>query len=365
MLVINAENVNDAWYEGIKLIFNEGVVQPTRNGSARVIQEPVATVYRSPTQRVIFDPVRDANPIFHHMESLWMLAGRDDATWLDQFVSDFSKRFAEDGGRMHGAYGKRWRNWFVKDFETIGSSKIDETEFTETRITHLDQLDEAVRLLREDPESRQVVIGMWDPSADLGVPGLADRPCNTHIYLRTDRTFSVDTTDGLYSEFGRYLDMTVCCRSNDAVYGAYGANAVHMSTMQEYLAARIGVSVGTYTQMSNNLHMYDWSELRVSIESARDTARDLYRTEKYPGARQLVDDPLTFDGELKQFLADPAADNLQKMNNSHFYAVAQPMWRANEFRKAKDWKEALQYAESIEAPDWRRATVEWLNRRAK
>jgi hypothetical protein len=43
-----------------------------------VSQTPVVTCYSAPTQRVLFSPMRDANPFFHLMEALWMLAGRDD-----------------------------------------------------------------------------------------------------------------------------------------------------------------------------------------------------------------------------------------------------------------------------------------------
>ena len=41
------------------------------------------------------------------------------------------------------------------------------------------------------------------------------------------------------------LQMTVHCRSNDIIWGTYGANAVHFSILQEYVAARIGVDLGT------------------------------------------------------------------------------------------------------------------------
>ena len=40
------------------------------------------------------------------------------------------------------------------------------------------------------------------------------------------------------------------------IWGAYGANAVHMSILLEYMAARIDCAVGTYYQFSNNLHAY-------------------------------------------------------------------------------------------------------------
>lgn len=356
MRIIQARNVNYAWPQAIELVLGSGVSQETRAGVAFVHPEPVATVYQRPLERVIFDPVRDANPIFHHMESLWMLAGRDDATWLDQFVSDFSKRFAEDGGRMHGAYGKRWRDWFNGRPHPDGTALMGRMQDR----AKIDQLDEAVRVLREDPQSRQVVISMWDPSADLGVPGLKDRPCNTQIYLRTDRTvLGPRQGDNGIRLNERVLDMTVTCRSNDAVYGAYGANAYHMSILQEYLAARIGVEVGTYTQFSNNLHIYDWSMDRVDIDSARGGMGD-----GYPEGRRLVDDPESFDEELRAFLEKPSG-NFSRFNNSHFHLVAQPLWAVNHFRLGKKLDVAYEAADGIHAMDLRVAVKHWLKRRMK
>jgi len=359
MLVIAARNVNDAWSEALSVLDQKGERRGSRNGDVVVMPYPVTTIYSRPTERALFDPVRDANPIFHLHEALWMLAGRDDATWLDRFVSDFSSRFAEEDGTMHGAYGRRWRDWFERSWPE-GTALMG---MSPDRMP-LDQLDECVRLLRDNPEDRQAVISMWDPSADLGVPGLKDRPCNTQIYLRCDRTehprqtvtgapFFSSISGGL-----RYLDMTVCCRSNDIVYGCYGANAVHFSVLQEYLAARIGVSVGTYTQVSNNWHMYDWSRARVSRLSA-----DGYAQKPYPGTLPLVSEPEAFDEEVRAYLDEPLDDRPRL--NSFLRDTARHMYAANERRLSGDLDEAVALAARIAAPDWRQATLAWLERRGK
>ena len=356
MHVVHGRNVNDIWPQLIELVRREGRWQETRAGRALVVPVPVATVYSNPTERVLLDPVRDANPFFSIMEPLWMLAGRDDAPWLDRFVGDFSARFAEEGGRMHGAYGKRWRDWFnlnlpVQPWQT--PKRKGGFEYEPPR----DQLNVVVDLLRKNPQDRQAVIQMWDPSADLGVPGLLDRPCNQQVLLRCDRELVRDIPDH------RYLDITVTCRSNDLSWGLITANACQFSTLQEYLAARIGVEVGTYTQFSNNLHIYESAMKQVDLDSARETARIQYK-DGYPGARRLVDDPESFDDDLRAFMADPKADHSNR-RNSYFQRVAQPAWLANEARRRKDWDSALGAARCIEAPDWRAATVEWIGRRIK
>lgn len=362
MYVVNAMNVNDAWPHLIDLVRTEGRWQETRAGRALVLPVPVATVYARPTERVLFDPHRDANPFFSLFEPLWMLAGRDDATWLDRFVSDFSSRFAEADGRMHGAYGKRWRDWF--------EAENDDQEGAPPRYHYIDQLDVAVDLLKKNPQDRQAVIQMWDASRDLGVPGLKDRPCNQQVLLRADR---VEYTSGdggpiegvPHTAYRRYLDITVTNRSNDLSWGLITANACQFSTLQEYLAARMGYEVGRYIQFSNNLHIYEAAMERVEYASAAQWIMSAHYPANYPGTRPLVDDPETFDAELHQFLDEPLAGLGRHFSNSFFLKVATPMWRSNDARREKNWNLALSHAEKIAAPDWRHATVEWLKRRVK
>jgi hypothetical protein len=79
-----------------------------------VSQTPVVTCYSAPTQRVLFSPMRDANPFFHFMEALWMLAGRDDVA--SRYASTArSASSAMTASAIWGAYGSRWRKWFGHD----------------------------------------------------------------------------------------------------------------------------------------------------------------------------------------------------------------------------------------------------------
>lgn len=181
MHVIQARNVNDAYRQGMQLISAQGIRQPSRAGEVLALERPVTTVYERPMERVLFDSKRDANPIFHLMESIWMLAGWRDATWLDQFVGDFSKRFAEDNGNAHGAYGYRWRDHFLRarqketkeDLERMKANPIPGEIPLPTKI---DQILECGRILLNDPTSRQAVMAMWDPAVDLGAKK-RDIPC--------------------------------------------------------------------------------------------------------------------------------------------------------------------------------------------
>jgi thymidylate synthase len=345
MIVIRTENLSAAWYQATSIIKNPGLmeVEQSRNGPVRVANVPVATVYERPTERVLFDSVRDANPFFHLFESLWMLAGHDDATYLDQFVADYSARFAEEGGRQHGAYGRRWRGWFELEWPVDGEPSCD-------------QLEAAVELLKADPSTRQVVISMWDPTRDLGVPDLKDRPCNTQINLR------MRNPNHLVPRTPPVLDLMVTCRSNDVVWGCYGANAVHFSVLQEYLAARIGCGVGRMTQVSFNWHVYE-STLKYATErGALAGLHTKYSRQTYPPVIPLVDDPDSFDAELHAFLLDPDLETTWR--NTFLRQVAAPMFVANRLRRDGNHLDAMNHLnDAMPDCDWRRAGVEWIRRR--
>jgi len=358
--VIEARNINDAFHKGVTLLREQGELQETRAGRALVMPCPVTTVYQKPLERVLFSPQRDANPFFHLFEALFYLAGRNDARWLDQFVKDFSSRFAEEDGTLHGSYGFRWRKHF--DMEGGGSPYLP------------DQLETVIRLLRANPNDRRVVIQMWDPVADLGADK-KDVPCNVNIFLRIrDEQRAVTVAQGGLPwtggsiEHHPVLDITVCCRSNDVVWGCYGSNVVQFSILQEYLAARIGVGVGTYTQMSNNFHGY--CNVLDKLGPCEPSV-DLYQPRSALAySMPLVVRPETFDDSLQQFMVwtksdEPDQEPNEYLDNPWFQLTAEPFFVAYHFWKQKLRTEALEVLENADdmSPDWRIAGMEWMRRR--
>lgn len=341
MKVIHARNVHCALPEGIRYLNVAGRPRETRAGEVLQADGPVTTVYAQPTERVLFWEKRDANPFFHLFESLWMLAGRNDVGWITQILESFA-RFSDDGETFHGAYGFRWRNLF---------QVADE----EGNIFPIDQLYTCIRLLRANPDDRRVVLTMWDPQIDLAREG-KDFPCNTHIY------FSINPD-------GR-LDMSVCNRSNDVIWGAYGANAVHMSVLQEVVAAGVGVPVGRYWQISNNFHGYrdTMDPLADLADQAADPLimRDVYCPYERGAVRPypMVQDFERWMRELEMFMEDPLAIGYQE---PFFRKVAVPMWKT--FMTYKDkaderrFVKALELVQDIAATDWKAACVDWLQRR--
>jgi hypothetical protein len=314
---INARNVNEAYVLGLRLLAQEGSIEASRAGPVKTMPCPVTTTYRRPYERVLLDTRRDANPYFHLMESLWMLAGRNDVAWLEQFNGRISE-YSDNGSTFHGAYGYRWRSHFDKD-----------------------QLTEIITLLRKDPNTRRAIVGMWDPRTDCNADG-KDFPCNMQIAFRLRP---------------HGLDMTVYNRSNDIIWGAYGANAVHMSFLQEWMAAQIGAKIGQYHQVSNDFHAYIDVLHKVGIPDP--ACYDPYEAGEI-SSLYLVDKPEQWNKELMSFIENPLDLGFTEQ---FFCGVARPMTQAWWSYKKKDYRTAQKHNENIQAPDWRRACHEWINRR--
>jgi hypothetical protein len=335
MHVINANNLRDAFPAAVGLLLDHGVEEDTRIGKALVFPEPVTIRYTYPKEHVLLNPVRDANPFFHLMEAMWMLAGRDDGAFLDNYISYFSKMFATNGIVMD-AYGQRWRYG-------LGYN----------------QLDNIVNQLRKNPSTRQMVLQMWGAGRD-DLRAYSAVPCNLVVTFRI---------------MDRKLNMVVFNRSNDLMWGCCGANAVHFPILQEYLASRIGVDIGEYWQITTNLHLYtDHIELlqkRLNKDMINDRLDyHLLDTSVYGPKLPLIERPLVFDEELLEIMAFVDAmhhGDLQiydgNISNTFLREVVLRMAMAHHLYKNGKMVDALDVVEAVSAPDWKQAGREWLERR--
>lgn len=333
MIQITARNVNEAYAIAMQRFATgyECTAYPSRNGPMLEMNEPVCTTYHRPMERVLFDPNRDCNPFLHFFECLWMLNGNNDLAFMTKFAKNFAD-FSDDGETLHGAYGHRWRFHFG-----------------------MDQIVAAIEELKMAPMSRRVVTQMWDATEDLGRNG-KDLPCNTSIFWRLRNGF---------------LDMTVTNRSNDAIWGCYGANAVHFSFLQEYVASCLGVFVGRYYQVSNSLHIYP--EFPVT-QRVMENLPPLVNEDEYASGDTFFM-PLktgtkansfkeTFDADVAEFMADP--DKAEEFYTPFFNQAVLPMYElflANKYGAKPVELNGL--LDMVGAPDWRKAVYEWLQRRGK
>ncbi len=341
MYVIRERNVNQAFLAGLALLRN-GKRRESRNGPVLKMDCPVTTLYEKPRERVLFHEKRDANPFFHLFESLWMLAGRNDLAPLVWYVKRMES-FSDDGEVLRGAYGHRWRHHW---------------EF--------DQLNQIIVNLRDNPDDRRCVLSMFDPAVDLkpamdmkrgGPVTWKDVPCNLVA------KFAIN--------FQGALNMTVFCRSNDIVWGCYGANAVHFSVLQEYMAAGIGCEVGWYWQISDDWHGYLKTVAPLMDVSLGEVlGSDPYErgeVEPYP----MVQDFEGWYDDLSDFMhlvANPwilEEPRAWAFRNPFFTEVAVPMHRAYAAHKRRDYATALGHVDEVRAEDWRLDARRWMSLRTK
>lgn len=320
MIVIQEQNVNDALLRGLQLLDQYGVKEDSRNGEVMVFPFPVATEYKSPWERVLLWPERDANPFFHLMEALWMMEGRNDLEWISHFSSNMES-YSDDGETLHGAYGARWRHHFG-----------------------LDQFKTIIEILKQNPNDRRAVLQMWDAEADLGRQG-KDLPCNLACSFRV--------------QDGERLDMHVFNRSNDMIWGAYGANAVHFSVMQEVMSTALGLEMGSYWQISTNFHAY--LKTLEPLKPLNGVPVGIVYGNTFP----IMSTPLeTWLEDLHVFVNEGA---VMGFRDPFFKKVAIPMlmaWNCYKDREDKSrYQKAIKQASKIEPEDWRKACVEWLERR--
>lgn len=310
------DDVNHAFWSLMSMVPANTTLSSTRNGAALAFDYPVMVNFFEPQKRVLFDPVRDANPFFHYLEAVWMLSGSRQVKFLSYLVPGMAK-YSDDTKVFHGAYGHRWRRHFGKD-----------------------QLTYVVEELKADPNSRRAVIGMWDPSADIDAVegGGRDVPCNTNIYFRAS---------------GKTLNMMVCNRSNDLVMGMLGANVVHMSILLEYIAGALGLEIGRYTQVTNNLHVYVEHKDKYGEEVTWYDENDVER---------INFSPFTLDrDEAEHFVNSGGVGSYRSpiLNRN-----AAPMLEAYSAYRHKKFDAALKICDNIYDTDWREACTQWMTRRS-
>lgn len=228
--VFECQTADELWLTVASAFRGGAAEQSSRAGATKELLH-VGLSIQDPRQRFVVSREPPINIAFALAEVLWILGGRDDSAFINYFNRGYS-RYCGDGPVYHGAYGKRLRGH-------LG----------------LDQLERAYEVLRANPDTRQVVLQIWDSAVDFpkstGEPVSKDIPCNIVAMLKI--------RSGV-------LEWTQVMRSNDLFRGL-PYNIIQFTALQEILAGWLGIGMGSYYHFSDSLHVYE-TEVASVMESS-------------------------------------------------------------------------------------------------
>ncbi len=225
---IMGRTANDVWRKATSMLLRQKDTVEGRTGNVFEILHSFITI-EEPRQKWIYDRVPPVSIAYALAELVWIMNGEDCSDVINFFNPQLEK-FAGRGKFYHGAYGKRIRSHFG-----------------------FDQLEKAYYALQNVPESRQVVIQIYDTKEDFpidnGKPRDDDIPCNICSMLKVRQ--------------GK-LEWSQIMRSNDVLLGM-PYNFIQFTGLQEILAGWLELDIGTYNHYSDSLHLYNRDISKVDI----------------------------------------------------------------------------------------------------
>lgn len=217
--------------------------QPSRDGNVKELLD-FKTIITNPYRRLVGGYNRNINPFFLLAEAMWIFVGRRDLRFLHLFNKNMDN-FSDDGKVFHAPYGFRLRHWGVRSEDKFCEENLHAAQ-------GYDQIADAIKILSNNHNTRQVVLAIWNADFDLGAKS-KDIPCNDLVMLKI--------RDGK-------LITTIQNRSNDLHWGL-PTNVFQFSFLTEIISACLGVELGTQTHNSQSLHLYEWNEIATRMQQSQ------------------------------------------------------------------------------------------------
>lgn len=254
-----------------KILLNEGIERKAREKITWELPEPIIVKITNPRSRLITVPSRGWNVFLSYAESLWLASGRNDLQFIQHYLKNM-QNFSDDGQYIRAGYGPRFRSF---DDSRSDYEKSTHHSVSSSQEKCIDQFSYIVESFQRDPWTRQGIITIGDPLKDCfghsgSIKYTKDYPCTRLLqFMRKANTTK--------------LDLTVYMRSNDFFWGATGVNIFNYTFIQEYMAAILGLEVGTYYHVVNNLHYYpSFREKLEELSSIKEVKDDFFEYKKLP-----------------------------------------------------------------------------------
>jgi thymidylate synthase len=305
------ESIDAAYTPILKAVLKGEKVSP-RGEETRELS-PVMISITNPRKRVISNKTRKLNYAYMIANTLWIMQGRNDVDSIVAYNHNLAQ-YSDNGEVFNGAYGQRI---FRYDglFDVIDSTYTDDDGNThpDFDLQHIvmNQFENVFNKLKEDADSRQAVISIFNPVQDE--TQTKDKPCTCMLQflIRNGK-----------------LNLITTMRSNDAYLGM-PYDLYTFTMLQEIMADKLGIDVGTYTHVANSLHIY-----KKDIEAVKaiiaDKSDSVYKDFEPLDARLGT----ALDSEMANvYNVEATTRNLSKIVTldkieSMLYAIKNEYWRS-------------------------------------
>jgi thymidylate synthase len=152
-------------------------------------------------------------------ELLWFLRGDTNVEYLHRHNVTIWDEWADENGNLGPVYGAQWRAWPTPDGGSI------------------DQIERAMQLLRDDPDSRRNIVSAWNVAE---LPRMALSPCHT--------LFQLHVAEGK-------LSCQLYQRSADVFLGV-PFNIASYALLTHMLAQQAGLEPGDFVWTGGDCHLY-------------------------------------------------------------------------------------------------------------
>jgi thymidylate synthase len=193
-------------------------------------------------------------------ELLWFLRGETNVRYLHEHGVTIWDEWADASGELGPVYGKQWRSWPTADGRSI------------------DQLATVVRQLRENPDSRRILVSAWNVGE---LDRMALLPCHA--------LFQFYVADGK-------LSCQLYQRSADAFLGV-PFNIASYALLTHMLAQQCDLKLGDFIWVGGDCHLYLNHLDQVALQLER-------RPLPLPVLRLKRRPPSLFDYEFADFEVD-------------------------------------------------------------
>lgn len=152
-------------------------------------------------------------------ELLWFLKGDTNVQYLQEHGVRIWNEWADENGDLGPVYGKQWRSWEAPDGTTV------------------DQISRAVDLIRNNPDSRRIIVNAWNVGE---LKEMALTPCHC--------LFQFYVVDGK-------LSCQLYQRSADTFLGV-PFNIASYALLTHMIAHVTGLGVGEFIHTFGDVHVY-------------------------------------------------------------------------------------------------------------